>query len=97
MPEDTHQADPRVEAIAAILEANGIGARASLKVGKIEERASDAGGNRLLRAEVGNRRYFIVLSPALWGRLVGREDGIEDDEVRAHFNVNYVGEPALTK
>ena len=97
MPEETHTADPRATAITAILEANGVGDRASLKIKSIEERASDPGGNRLLLAEVGNHRYFVVLSPALRGRLVGTEDGIEDEEVRAHFNVNLIGEPALAR
>ena len=94
MPEETLTADPRAHAISAILEANGVGSRSNLHVKNIEERASDPGGNRLLLAEVGNHRYFVVLSPALRGRLVGTEDGIEDDEVRAHFKVNLVGEPA---
>jgi hypothetical protein len=94
MPEERFVADPCAEAVIAILEANGVGERANLQVKHIEERASDAGGNRLLLAEVGNRHYFIVLSPALKGRLVGTDDGIQDEEVRAHFNVNLIGKPA---
>jgi hypothetical protein len=45
----------------------------------------------LLRGDVGTRRFFVTLSPALKGRLVG-EDQIEDDAVRQHFGVNIIGE-----
>lgn len=77
--------------VALILEANGLGDRASLLPTDVTECAVDASNNRLLRAEVGTRRFFVTLSPALKGRLVG-EDRIEDDEVRQHFEVNVVGD-----
>jgi len=92
MAEQTPQARQYAEAVATILEGNGLGDRNDLIAEQIEERARDAGGNLLLRAEVGNRRYFVTLSPALRGRLVG-EDRIEDEEVRIHFEVNIVGDP----
>jgi len=92
MPHEASQTDPRVSAIAAILEANGLGDRASLDIRKIEERATDSAGNRLLMTEAGKRRYFILLSPTLRGRLVG-QDSIDDEEVRAYFKVNSIGEP----
>ncbi len=80
------------EPIAVILESNGIGDKATIAPSQIVECAVDASGNRLLRADVGTRRFFVTLSPALKGRLVG-EDRIEDDEVRIHFNTNIVGDP----
>lgn len=83
------------EAIAIILEGNGFGDRATLQPQNILECAKDGGENRLLSAEIGIRRFFLTLSPALKGRLVG-EDRIEDDEVRIHFAVNPIGE-ALKK
>lgn len=83
---------PFAEAIAIIFEGNGLGDRATLKPQNITECAKDAGENRLLTAELGVRRFFLTLSPALKGRLVG-EDRIEDDEVRIHFAVNPIGEP----
>ncbi len=97
MANEMDSADPCANAIAAILEANGIGERASLKIKKIEERASDSEGNRLLMAEVGNHCYFVVLSPALKGRLVGGDEGIYDENVRDHFGVNLMGEPSAPK
>lgn len=78
------------DAVASILEANGLGNRSALASADLTECACDDGGNRLLLAEVGNRRYFVTLSPALKGRLVG-EDRIEDEEVRLHFGVNVIG------
>lgn len=84
--------DRFAEAIAIILEGNGMGDRASLKPQGITECAKDASDNRLVSAELGVRRFFLTLSPALKGRLVG-EDRIEDDEVRIHFAVNPIGEP----
>lgn len=79
------------ESVARILEANGLGDRPSLMPTSIVECAKDALENRLLVAEIGARRFFVTLSPALKGRLVG-EDRIEDDEVRQHFEVNIIGE-----
>ena len=78
------------ESVAKILEANGLGDRISLTPTTVIECAKDATENRLLLAEVGTRRFFITLSPALKGRLVG-EDNIEDDAVRQHFEVNVIG------
>jgi hypothetical protein len=80
------------EPVAIILESNGIGDKAKNAPSQIVECAIDATGNRLIRADVGTRRFFITLSPALKGRLVG-EDRIEDDEVRIHFNTNAIGDP----
>lgn len=96
MTEQIRQESQDADAVAAILEANGLGDRAILASAQISECASDAGGNRLLLAEVGNRRYFVTLSPALKGRLVG-EDRIEDEEVRLHFSVNIIGSPLAQK
>jgi hypothetical protein len=79
------------EAVAKILEANGLGDRASVMPTTVIECAKDALENRLLAADVGTRRFFVTLSPALKGRLVG-EDRVEDDEVRQHFEVNIIGE-----
>lgn len=86
------QQDPLrfAEYVAHILEANGLGERISLLPTTVVECAVDASGNRLLLAEVGTRRFFVTLSPALKGRLVG-EDNIEDDAVRQHFEVNVIG------
>lgn len=78
------------EPISIILEANGLGDRMKLSPNNIIECAKDTGNNRLLMAEVGTRRFFVTLSPALKGRLVG-EDRIEDEEVRQHFEVNLIG------
>ena len=78
------------EPVAKILEANGLGDRVSLMPTAVIECAKDASENRLLLAEVGTRRFFITLSPALKGRLVG-EDNIEDEAVRQHFEVNIIG------
>jgi hypothetical protein len=79
------------ESVAKILEANGLGDRSSLMPTTVVECAKDANGNRLLQAEVGTRRFYVTLSPALKGRLVG-EDRVEDEEVRQHFDVNIIGE-----
>lgn len=89
---DEHQF---AESVAKILEANGLGDRASLMPTQIIECAVDDNGNRLLRGDVGARRFFVTLSPALKGRLVG-EDQVEDEAVRQHFGVNIIGE-ALKK
>jgi hypothetical protein len=97
MANEMNSVDPSANAIASILEANGIGERASLNIKNIEERASDSEGNRLLMAEVGNHCYFVVLSPALKGRLVGDDGGIYDENVRDHFGVNLMGEPFMPK
>ncbi len=97
MADEMNSVDPSANAIASILEANGIGERTSLKIKNIEERASDSEGNRLLMAEVGNYCYFVVLSPALKGRLVGDDGGIYDENVRDHFRVNLMGEPFMPK
>lgn len=96
MAEQTRQESNYADAVATILEANGLGDRAALLNAALAECACDAGGNRLVRAEVGKRRYFVTLSPALKGRLVG-EDRIEDEEVRLHFGVNLIGEPPTQK
>lgn len=87
---EQQEASPFAEAVAKILEANGLGDRQSLTPSTVTECAKDAGENRLLLAEVGTRRFFVTLSPALKGRLVG-EDNIEDDAVRQHFEVNIIG------
>lgn len=87
-PNDEHQF---AESVAKILEANGLGDRASLMPTTVIECAVDEQGNRLLRGDVGVRRFFVTLSPALKGRLVG-EDQVEDDAVRQHFGVNIIGE-----
>ena len=79
------------EPIAIILESNGIGDKATTAPSQIVECAIDASGNRLIRADFGTRRFFMTLSPALKGRLVG-EDRIEDDEVRIHFQTNVIGD-----
>lgn len=79
------------ESVAKILEANGLGDRASLMPTVVIECAKDYNGNRLLRGDVGTRRFFVTLSPAFKGRLVG-EDQVEDDAVRQHFGVNIIGE-----
>lgn len=79
------------ESVAKILEANGLGDRASLVPSAVKECAKDYNGNRLLRGDVGARRFFVTLSPAFKGRLVG-EDQVEDDAVRQHFGVNIIGE-----
>ncbi len=84
--------DQLIEPIAIILDSNGIGDKATNAPSQIVECATDASGNRLIRADVGTRRFFMTLSPALKGRLVG-EDRIEDDEVRIHFNTNAIGDP----
>ena len=84
--------DELIEPIAIILDSNGIGDKATNAPNQIVECAKDATGNRLIRADVGIRRFFMTLSPALKGRLVG-EDRIEDDEVRIHFNTNAIGDP----
>jgi hypothetical protein len=78
------------ESVAKILEANGLGDRASLMPATVIECAVDEHGNRLLRGDVGIRRFFVTLSPAMKGRLVG-EDQVEDDAVRQHFGVNIIG------
>lgn len=88
--DDSQDALRFAESIAKILEANGLGDRVSLTPTMVIECAKDAGDNRLLLAEVGTRRFFVTLSPALKGRLVG-EDNIEDDAVRQHFEVNVIG------
>lgn len=92
-PTEQHDSDDTLrfaESVAKILEANGLGDRISLMPTTVVECAKDAGDNRLLLAEVGTRRFYVTLSPALKGRLVG-EDGIEDDAVRQHFEVNIIG------
>ena len=94
-PNDSQNELPFAESVAKILEANGLGDRASLMPSVVIECALDANGNRLLRGDVGARRFFVTLSPALKGRLVG-EDQVEDDAVRQHFGVNIIGE-ALKK
>ena len=81
---------PFADPVATILEANGLGERAAMTPSQVVECAKDAGDNRLLMAEVGTRRFFLTLSPALKGRLVG-EDRIDDEEVRLHFEVNIIG------
>ncbi len=86
------QVDQFSEPVAIILESNGIGDKAKNAPSQIVECAKDPIGNRLIRADVGTRRFFMTLSPALKGRLVG-EDRIEDDEVRIHFNTNAIGDP----
>jgi hypothetical protein len=96
MTEQTSQSNAYGDAVAAILEANGLGERATLANAQVTECTTDAGGNRLLMAEVGKCRYFLTLSPALKGRFVG-EDRIEDEEVRLHFGVNIIGEPLAKK
>jgi hypothetical protein len=96
MSEQTRQGAQEAEAIATILEANGLGDRATLLNANVKQCTADAAGNRLMTAEIGNRRYFVTLSPALKGRLVG-EDRIEDEEVRLHFGVNIIGEPPASK
>ncbi|MFN7930969.1 MAG: hypothetical protein U0Y68_24190 [Blastocatellia bacterium] len=91
VPQDDPQpASQFAEAVAKILEANGLGDRFSMMPTMVTECAKDAGENRLLLAEVGTRRFFVTLSPAMKGRLVG-EDNIEDDAVRQHFEVNIIG------
>lgn len=89
-PDNQQAVPPFAEAVAKILEANGLGDRPSMMPTTVVECAKDGGDNRLLLAEVGTRRFFVTLSPALKGRLVG-EDGIEDDAVRQHFEVNIIG------
>ena len=94
-PNDSKDAPLFAESVAKILEANGLGDRISLTPSVVIECAVDTNGNRLLRGDVGTRRFFVTLSPALKGRLVG-EDQVEDDAVRQHFGVNIIGE-ALKK
>jgi hypothetical protein len=89
--QDSHDEHQFAESVAKILEANGLGDRGSLMPTTVVECALDNNGNRLLRGDVGSRRFFVTLSPALKGRLVG-EDQIEDDAVRQHFGVNIIGE-----
>ncbi len=88
---DAHDEHQFAESVAKILEANGLGDRASLMPTVVIECAVDYNGNRLLRGDVGTRRFFVTLSPAFKGRLVG-EDQVEDDAVRQHFGVNIIGE-----
>lgn len=78
--------------ITSILESNGIGEKGSFTLTQVALCAKDASGNMLLRADVGVRRFFMTMTPAMKGRLVG-EDKIEDDEVRMHFNTNIIGNP----
>ncbi|MBL8207373.1 MAG: hypothetical protein JNM09_24280 [Blastocatellia bacterium] len=90
-PNDSNDEPQFAESVAKILEANGLGDRISLTPTTVIECAIDNNGNRLLRGDVGSRRFFVTLSPALKGRLVG-EDQVEDDAVRQHFGVNIIGE-----
>ncbi len=90
-PNDSHDEHLFAESVAKILEANGLGDRVSLMPTVVIECAKDDNGNRLLRGDIGTRRFFVTLSPAFKGRLVG-EDQVEDDAVRQHFGVNIIGE-----
>ena len=89
-PEEQLDALRFADSVAKILEANSLGDRISMTPTMVVECAKDATDNRLLLAEVGTRRFYVTLSPALKGRLVG-EDGIEDEAVRQHFEVNIIG------
>ena len=88
---NSHDEDQFAESVAKILEANGLGDRAAMTPTVVIECAKDYNGNRLLRGDVGTRRFFVTISPAFKGRLVG-EDQVEDDAVRQHFGVNIIGE-----
>ena len=88
---DAHDEDQFAESVAKILEANGLGDRMAMMPTTVIECAKDYNGNRLLRGDVGTRRFFVTISPAFKGRLVG-EDQVEDDAVRQHFGVNIIGE-----
>ncbi len=90
-PNDSNDEHQFTESVAKILEANGLGDRAAMTPSTVIECAKDENGNRLLRGDVGTRRFFVTLSPALKGRLVG-EDQVEDDAVRQHFGVNIIGD-----
>ncbi len=88
---DSHDEGRFAESVANILEANGLGDRLAMMPTTVIECAKDDNGNWLLRSDVGTRRFFVTLSPAFKGRLVG-EDQVEDDAVRQHFGVNIIGE-----
>ncbi len=88
---DSHDEEQFAGSVAQILEANGLGDRVAMTPTTVIECAKDNNGNRLLRGDIGTRRFFVTISPAFKGRLVG-EDQVEDDAVRQHFGVNIIGE-----